>query len=126
MKFQLLILAVTLLTSSLCFGRAPAVDPVVGIEPATYIEMKEGYQFAYDFRGDPAVIRSQGAVSGNAISIVAILAFVTLPFFMWMGIQLRMRSNSQNQSTADNVSYVDFGQKAENNGEEVNEVDKAS
>ena len=124
MKLVLILLSFTLL-NIVAFGRAPAVEDFVGVETESYKELKKNERFAYDFSGDPAApVKNQEGVPSSLFSVFALLAFISLPIIMWMAMNFAIETKKEDKHTGtpDNVSYVDF----KNKDDDQDKLDKAS
>lgn len=129
MKILSFFFLLTILACSFAFGRSPAVEDFVGVEPESYREIKKGHEFAYDFSGEPGQVKAPDTSPSNLFSLFALAAFISLPLLMWLGMNQTGDGEVGHEGEANNVSFVDFQNKNSDNDKSLDEhddIDKAS
>lgn len=107
------IIIILLIASTVSIARSPAVDPMVGIEPENYREIKSNEAFAFDFRNPtlergPAYNQSKaGKSDSSSFAYFVLFGFLTLPFLMWYFIGRKaLNEYSQKHEQALNSNNV--------------------
>lgn len=119
MRSLLLILTTLLITSS-AFARKPAVEDFVGVESESYSTTTPGSEVLFNFNNN--MNEQASATSGSKIfTYLFIISFVSLPFFMWIGLTRSQKEEKSNATStvkfttleqvsdkleADNVEYL--------------------
>lgn len=99
-------------------GRAPAVEDFVGVETQDYAVTTEGTEVFFNF--DQNTVTSNTSTKQEMPSqfpFWVFVAFVTLPFIMWLGINRSLNQPStrvvleESQQIPENVEFLEIYQK---------------
>lgn len=99
-------------------GRAPAVEDFVGVETQDYAVTTEGTEVFFNFDQTPVEINaSTKQEMPSQFPFWVFVAFVTLPFVMWLGINRSLNQPStkmtttENHEIPENVEFLEIYQK---------------
>ena len=116
MKFQRLSLILLLFMISLsasAYGRKPAVEDFVGVEPQDYNRTPQGTEVAFDF-GNRIKAESVPVDNTNLTSSLVLISFILLPFAMWFGITRKGTQNDEQPVQLAQVKNIqDYQQKSD-------------
>lgn len=120
MKSPLLIL-LTLLLTSFAFARKPAVEDFVGVESESYSTTTPGSEVLFNFNNN--MNEQSSATTGSKLfTYLFILSFISLPFFMWMGLTKSQKENKISTTTTVTVTELEM----QNTNLEANNVEYLS
>lgn len=124
MKFQRLSLILLLFLISLsasAYGRKPAVEDFVGVEPQDYNRTPQGTEVRFNF-GNRIKAESVPTDNTNLTSTLVLVSFILLPFLMWFGITRNaLKNNEESGQLAEVKNIQDYQQKSDED-----EIKKAS
>ncbi len=114
-RFILLTLLLTL-SSSIAYGRKPAVEDFVGVESEDYKKTPEGTEVLFNFGNEIQKVNSQTPqnklVSSNSnqsswFGLVSLAIFIAFPIFMWLGITRFTNRSSQDSNEESSIITPD-------------------
>lgn len=88
-NFILLTILFSFVFSTQSFARKPAVEDFVGVESQDYQPTPKGTEFVFNFQknlNSSVNETPRFAEVSNTFNVIAVFAFVALPFLMWFGI----------------------------------------
>lgn len=124
MKLQRLSLFLLLFLISLsasAYGRKPAVEDFVGVEPSSYNRTPQGTEVRFDF-GNRIKAESVQVENSNLTSTLVLVSFILLPFLMWFGITRKSFNKDQEPTQMAEVKNIQDYQKQSDD----DEIKKAS
>ena len=113
------------------FARKPAVEEFVGVEPEGYVQTTASTDVQFNF-GNTINAQNTNAspASTNWFSLIALGAFVTLPFFMWVGMTRMIKKDEEEVETLGttqfNTADADIAKLSDYRRKEEEKVKKAS
>lgn len=117
----LLLFTLALPSISNAYGRKPAVEDFVGVEPQDYSRTPQGTEVLFDF-GNRIQADGSSTENSNLTSTIVLLSFILLPFAMWFGITRSSLSKTTEEEQMAEVKNIQDYQKQK----EEEEIKKAS
>jgi hypothetical protein len=133
---HLLVLIFVFTLSASLHARKPAVEDFVGVETEGYEKTPKGTEVLFDFGNQLAPVQSQNLnvsskIDINSFSSFMLIAFATLPFIMWFGInqsvkeQKAVNTTQTPPATASKVEKLDdYRKSSSSKTEDDDEKDK--
>lgn len=117
-KFFLFFIVLSSFSGLKAQGRAPAVEDFVGVETKDYAITPEGTEIFFNFENNVQETNTSTKQQANGqFSFWVFLAFVSLPFMMWLGINQSLKNHTEeilqveNREIMDNVEFLEVYQK---------------
>jgi len=130
---QLLVMTFIFTLSVNLYARKPAVEDFVGVETEGYTKTPEGTEVLFDFGNslpNPQVENTNNSskIDIDSFSTFMLIAFSTLPFIMWFGINQSVKEQnavnatqtppSSAQTNSSKVENLDDYRKSDKDDEE--------
>ncbi len=94
---KMTILMLTLLTISSAMARKPAVEDFVGVESQDYSPTTPGTEVLFNFNN--SMKQETNSTGGTLFTVLFIASFVSLPFFMWIGLTRSAKTKNTSNAT---------------------------